>query len=80
MKMIALFMVVAAGCIASTEFRTGLVADRARFELGCSSVNVSPLGGDAYGANGCGKRSVYLVKCTGGAARQDLCSAILSDK
>jgi hypothetical protein len=77
MKRTALAALILAACTGSQSFRSGLVHDRARFDLGCKKLEVTPLGGDAYGVAGCGRRATYVVICTGGAARQDLCTAHL---
>jgi hypothetical protein len=65
----------ATGCI-TTSFQKGLVESRARFDLDCQQVDVAELGNDTFGARGCGKRSTYIVVCTGGSARTDLCDAV----
>lgn len=63
------------GCI-TTSFKMGLVKSRAQFELECDPVQVSQLANDTFGARGCGKRATYVIVCSGGAARTDLCNAI----
>jgi hypothetical protein len=78
-NLLPLFLLVQLSCTSSVAFRRGLVSQRAAFELQCENVSVTPLGGDAYGAAGCGKRSVYVVECSGGAARRDLCTALAQD-
>lgn len=66
---------IAAGCI-TTSFQKGLVESRAKFDLDCEQIDVAELGNDTFGARGCGRRSTYIVICTGGSARTDLCNAV----
>lgn len=70
-----LLSVMSTGCI-TTSFQMGLVESRAKFDLDCKDVAVSELGNDTFGARGCGQRATYVVVCTGGSARTDLCNAV----
>lgn len=69
------FVALCAACI-TTGFKKELVRERAAFDLECDKVKVRELGNSTFGATGCGKRETYLVKCTGGKARTDLCNAV----
>lgn len=75
LNMLFFAAVAAAGCI-TTSFQKGLVESRAKFDLDCREVSVQELGNSTFGALGCGRRTAYIVVCTGGAARTDLCNAV----
>jgi hypothetical protein len=66
---------VAFGC-ATMAVKKDLVVDRAKFDLSCESINVVELGGDAFGATGCGKKASYIVDCKNNEAHS--CTAILN--
>lgn len=53
---------VAPGASLDDSFRA-TVTRRASFDLSCDSVAAQNIGGDSYGATGCGKRASYTCAC-----------------
>lgn len=69
--------VIAVVACATMASRKQLVADRAKFDLSCDgAINVVELGGDAFGASGCGQKASYVVACENNYASS--CTAILN--
>ena len=69
----------AAGCAGNSDGFHQAVAQRAAFDLGCSSAqtDVQPIGGSSYGASGCGKKASYSCICAYsvmGSCTQPVCT------
>lgn len=57
-------------------FRT-TVAQRATFDMSCAEVAVQNIGGDSYGATGCGQKVSYTCTCTNqvaGSCMEPVCT------
>jgi hypothetical protein len=55
------------------------VAERAKVDLGCRWITVVHLGGDDFGADGCGLQATYTVVCGDGEG-QPSCIAALNQQ
>jgi hypothetical protein len=60
---IALAVLGTLACGGSSDAFRSTVQQRATFDMGCQQVTVQNIGGDSYGALGCGKKASYTCVC-----------------
>ncbi|MBV1862112.1 MAG: hypothetical protein KUG77_27085 [Nannocystaceae bacterium] len=74
------------GCATAQTFEAK-VRSRAAFDLDCSDVKLTKLGGGVYGVQGCGEKAAYVLiaksehACSRGAAKSHAerdCAALLN--
>jgi len=73
-----IFVTISFYSCATTNSKAKLVLKRASFDLNCKHeyLEILDLGGNNYGAIGCGKKGAYVVSCKDWGD----CTAILNSK